>query len=213
MKRELKIVELFAGKQSLSIVAKKKGHKTFTSDINRLNGIDYVVDILDFDVNKVPFIPDFIWASPDCATWSIASGNLHFNSKSLKPKTKKAELSFLHIDKMLEIIFYFLKINPEMFYFIENPVGKLNWYINRGNLFENKIYIPRTIKLTQSSYGRIYKKPTHLFTNNFKFIPRRLDKRILGTNLKDFRNEKPNRYYCRALIPDELCNDIINSCL
>lgn len=200
-------LELFAGIQSFSKVAKERGHNVFTSDIRDLDGIDYVCDILDFEVSRVPFIPQIIWASPDCATWSVAAGNLHFNSKSLIPKTDKAKKAFIHIDKTLDIIFYFLKKNKNLKYYIENPVGKLNWYIQAGSLFSK---IPRVVKLTQSSYGRRFKKPTHIFTNDLLFKPRPLDKRILGTNLKCFRDGKRG-YYDRAMLPAELCKEIIIS--
>jgi hypothetical protein len=56
-----KVLELFAGKNRFSTIARNEfGAKTFTSDIKEMDGIDYVVDIHNFDVNKVPFIPDVI---------------------------------------------------------------------------------------------------------------------------------------------------------
>ena len=64
----MKVLELFAGEQCFSNVAKQLGYETFTSDILPLPGIDYAVDIFDFDVRVVPFVPDVIWASPDCST-------------------------------------------------------------------------------------------------------------------------------------------------
>jgi hypothetical protein len=134
--------------------------------------------------------------------WSKASGNLHFDAKSLKPKTQKAKDAFLMIDKMLEIIAYFLKINPNLFYYIENPVGRLNWVLMPGTLF-NKVDYKFTI--TQNSYGKIFRKPTHIFTNNKDFIPRPINKEI--TNL-DLRNSGFG-YYFRASIPDELCRDVL----
>ena len=33
--------------------------------------------ILNFDVKKVPFKPDIIWASPPCTTYSIAAISHH----------------------------------------------------------------------------------------------------------------------------------------
>ncbi len=202
----MKILELFAGKNKFSTIARDEfDAETFTSDIKEMDGIDYVIDINNFDVNKVPFIPDVIWASPDCAVWSKASGNLHFDAKSLKPKTQKAKNAFLMIDKMLEIIAYFLKLNPNLLYYIENPVGRLNWVLMPGTLF-NKVDYKFTI--TQNSYGKLFRKPTHIFTNNKDFIPRPINKEITNLNLCNYGDGK-SRYYLRASLPDELCCDVL----
>ena len=62
----MKLLELFAGSRSFCKEAEKAGWETFSSDFKPFEGIDYVVNILEFDVNKVPFIPDVIHASPPC---------------------------------------------------------------------------------------------------------------------------------------------------
>lgn len=213
------IIELFAGSQSFSNVARLKGFKTFTSDIADMPGIDYPVDILDFDVEMVPFIPDAIWASPDCSTWSKASGNLHFDAKSLTPKTQKAKKSFLIIDKTIEIIFHFLNLNPDLKYYIENPRGRMQKYLQAGTLFGK---IPRLIVLDQCQYGREYQKTTHIFTNDIKFRERRrcpgIKKCGHQKNFKNHGDSKINKngwlssnYYERAKIPFELCDDILSN--
>ena len=76
----MKILELFAGSCSFSNVAKEYGHETFTVDngtdfmtLNHYTKIDLVQDILELDVDDIPFQPDIIWASPPCTTFSIAS--------------------------------------------------------------------------------------------------------------------------------------------
>jgi len=56
-----KVLELFAGSRSIGKAAQELGYDVFSSDINSFDDIDYVVDILEFDVSKVPFVPDFIW--------------------------------------------------------------------------------------------------------------------------------------------------------
>ena len=60
----MKIVELFAGGRSFSKVAEANGHTTFDTDIDDLDGIDLAIDIMQFEPNMVPFIPDVVWASP-----------------------------------------------------------------------------------------------------------------------------------------------------
>lgn len=210
----MKILELFAGSQSFSKVARELGFQTFTSDIIVADGIDYSTDIMEFDVNTVPFVPDLIWASPDCATWSIAAGKTHFDKRSLAPKTKKAEIAFLHIDKTISIINYFAGVNEKLIYFIENPVGRLRWYLQAGTVF-SKLHC-RVVTVNQSDYGREFKKPTDLFTNS-SFVGRK--KVLSGTKriredsngYKNWRADNKGGYYNRALIAPELCKEILNN--
>ena len=214
----MNILELFAGKQCFSNVAREMSFTTFTSDINPLPGIDYVIDILDFDVTKVPFIPDVIWASPDCAVWSKAAGKLHFDSKSLIPKTDKAVKAFLIIDKTIEILDYFLSINKNLKFYVENPQGKLQKYLQVGSLFGK---LPRMVVIDQCQYGRNYQKTSHIFTNDFDWIPKARcqgrpicshEKNIknAGTGMKSSLGNLANHsYYERAKIPYDLCDEIL----
>ena len=68
----MKVLELFAGSRSFSKVAEEMGMETFTTDYKDFDKIDYVVDLLDFNINKIPFKPDVIWASPPCTYFSVA---------------------------------------------------------------------------------------------------------------------------------------------
>jgi len=213
-----KTIELFAGSQSFTKVAKELNCETFTSDIKDLQGINYVIDILTFDVNRVPFIPDIIWASPDCSTWSKAAGSIHFDGKKIIPKTEKAVKSILIIEKTLQIIFHFLSINPGLKYYIENPEGKLQKYLQAGTLFGN---INRLVVLDQCQYGREFKKRTHIFTNDFQWKPRKLCKgKQFCTHKSNIQNSGLKKtsslglldklqYYQRAMIPRELCLEIL----
>ena len=55
----MKVLELFAGSRSFSKVAEEMGMETFTTDFKSFDKIDYVVDILDFDVSS-----DFVLKPP-----------------------------------------------------------------------------------------------------------------------------------------------------
>lgn len=83
-------LELFAGTKSFSSVAKLYGLSTFTSDFDSSFNTDYTVDIMQFDNSKVPFKPDFIWASPPCETFSVASLGHHWmgGKGAYVPKTQ-----------------------------------------------------------------------------------------------------------------------------
>ena len=116
----MKVLELFAGSRSFSKEAEKLGYDTFTVDIKDFDDIDYVVDILDFDFDKIPFVPDVIWASPPCTHFSVLQIGRHWN-KDHTPKTEQAKLSMKIVKKTIEIIKHF----PGCKFFIENPRAKL----------------------------------------------------------------------------------------
>ena len=69
----MKVLELFAGSRSVGKIAEQLGMEVFSSDLIEFDGIHYPISILDFDVTKVPFQPDVIWASPPCTGFSVAA--------------------------------------------------------------------------------------------------------------------------------------------
>lgn len=151
----MKVLELFAGSRSIGKTAESLGYEVFSSDINSFENIDYVVDILEFDINKIPFKPDLIWASPPCTYFSVASIGKHWN-KDNTPKTKDAVLGVKIVKKTIDII---NKIQPK-YWFIENPRGKLR----KLDFMEQ---LPRTT-IWYCTYGDKRAKPTDIWTNNLK---------------------------------------------
>ena len=73
-------------------------------------------------MEDIHFIPDIVWASPDCTTYSIAACSTHRN-KDKSPKSDYA-IKCDNVNKhWLNLIKEYLKINPNLIYFIENPRG------------------------------------------------------------------------------------------
>ena len=69
------ILELFCGTKSFSNVAEKRKHKCFTIDIKENFNPSLCMDIMEFDIDKIPKEfqrPDVIWASPPCIEYSHA---------------------------------------------------------------------------------------------------------------------------------------------
>lgn len=62
----MNIVEFCSGTGSFSNIAKERGHKTFTIDIEPSFKPDLCKDILKVTKEDIPFQPDIIWASPPC---------------------------------------------------------------------------------------------------------------------------------------------------
>jgi len=215
----MKILELFAGSRSFSKVAEELGHETFSVDIKDFKNIDYVTNILEFDVSKVPFKPDVIWASPPCTYFSVASIGHHWN-KDHTPKTLEAIVGCQIVRKTLEIINYF---QPD-FFFIENPRGKL-----RKLSFMQKL--PR-VTVTYCQYGDTRMKPTDIWTNHLSSNDLFGDNKLQGWLPRPVCNNRKKGNIChhekaprgsktgvqgeknnyeRSKVPYELCKEILLS--
>ena len=199
----MKVLELFAGSRSFSKAAEAKGFEVFTSDYKDFEGIDYVCDILDFDVSKVPFKPDIIWASPPCTYFSVASIGKHWN-KDNTPKSKQAEVGVKIVKKTIEIIEMF---QPDYF-FIENPRGKLR------KLDFMQEWDRATV--TYCQYGDTRMKPTDIWHNNRHWIPKPMCKNGDPCHESAPRGSRTGTQglkgnYERSKVPEELCNDILDS--
>ena len=212
----MKVLELFAGSRSFSKVAEEMEMETFTTDIKQFDKIDYVCDIMDFDVSRVPFRPDIIWASPPCTYFSVASIGHHWH-KDHTPKTDQAKLGVQIVQKTLDIIDMF---QPKHF-FIENPRGKLRKLdVVKG--------IPRTT-VCYCQYGDTRLKPTDIWTDNLAdwfnkkgWKPRAMcnyrQKNCNCHHEKAPRGSKTGTQglkgnYERSVVPYELCKEILKSCI
>lgn len=211
----MKVLELFAGSRSIGKEAEIMGMEVFSSDINDFEKIDYVVDILNFDVTKVPFIPDVIWASPPCTFFSVASIGHHWHIDNT-PKTENAKLGVIIVKKTIEIINYFMQLNPNLKFFIENPRGKLR------KLDFMQCFDRTTVMYCQ--YGDDRMKPTDIWSNNLWSIYN-----MDGFKAKTCHNGNTNCHhapaprgsqtgtqgrkgsYNRSKIPSELCMEILQS--
>ena len=133
----MKVLELFAGSRSIGNVAELLGMEVFSSDVKQYGSINYVCDILKFDLNKLPFKPDIIWASPPCTGFSVASLGHHWTGgkNAYIPATDTARLGIALAKKTLEIINH---LKPK-YYFIENPRGVLR-KLDFMKLLKNKSY-------------------------------------------------------------------------
>lgn len=205
----MNILELFAGSRSVGKVAKELGMNVFSSDINNFDDIDYVVDILEFDFTKVPFKPDIIWASPPCTSFSVASLGHHWeyiDKKTHSPKTDSAKLGMKLVLRTLDIIDHF---KPK-YWFMENPRGVLR-----------KLPIVKGLKrqtVTYCQYGDERMKPTDIWTNSELWIPRPMCKNGDPCHVSAPRGSQTGTQgrkgaYERSKIPNELCVEILKSCI
>jgi hypothetical protein len=204
----MKVLELFAGSRSIGKVADELGYEVFSVDINNFEGIDLVKNIEFLTKEDIPFIPDVIWASPPCTTYSIAAIGHHRNMG--KPKTDFAAKSDRLVINTLKLI---KEYNCK--YFIENPRG----YLRKMDFMKG---IPKTT-VWYCTYGDMRAKPTDIWSNNIYSLfnvngwkPRAI---CFNGNTNCHHQPAPRgsrtgtqglkNNYERSKVPYELCKEIL----
>jgi len=204
----MKLLELFAGSRSVGNVAEQKGMNVFSVDWQKFDKIDLAIDIEELQKKDIPFIPDVIWASPDCTTYTIAAISTHRNGT--EPKSEYAKKCDRVNQHFISLINDYLLINPNMVFFIENPRGMLR------KMPFMKDFKRHTIWYCQ--YGDDRAKPTDIWTNSETWIPRPMCKNG-NPNCNHERAPRGSKTgtqgkkgsYNRSKIPNELCVEILES--
>jgi len=212
------ILELFAGSRSVGKVAESKGYNVFSIDWEKYENINLSKDIEYLTQEDVPFIPDMIWASPDCTTYSIAAISTHRTNR-IEPKSDYAKKSDAVNRHVVQLIKRYMQINPNMVFFIENPRGMLRHMPFMQEFKRHTIWY--------CQYGDERAKPTDIWTNSTIWIPRPEchnykygdDGNIINKHCHHAsarRGAKTgtqgrNGSYERSKIPEALCQEIINT--
>lgn len=209
----MKILELFAGTRSVSKAFEARGHETFCVDWNKdFDGIDLYADIGELTAQEIidKFgVPDVIWASPDCTTFSVAAISKHRRknkeTNSLDPISDYAKRCDEIDQHVIELI---KELNPKC-YFIENPRGgmrKMSWMQD----------LPR-YTVTYCQYGERRMKPTDIWTNHPdpKFKPPCKN----GDPCHDAAprgsqtgTQSSNCAIVKSMIPKQLCEHVVDIC-
>ena len=211
--KKLKILELHAGSRSVGKVCEELGHDVFSVDWTNYEGIDLVIDIQLLKPSDIPFIPDIIWTSPDCTTYSIAAISHHRKgTEPVSEYAKKCDAVNVH---QIELINYYLKINPDLKFYIENPRGMMRKMPFVKDIDRTTVWYCR--------YGDNRAKPTDIFTNNLFSITNQngwIPKEPCHNGNKNCHHESAPRgsktgtqgrkdSYNRSMIPDELIREIL----
>lgn len=210
----MKVLELFAGTRSISKAFEKYGHETYSIEWDKdFENISMYADISTIkakDIIKLcGGVPDVIWASPDCTTYSIAAishhRRLNEETGNLDPVSEYAKFCDRTNRHVLDLI---NELKPK-YYFIENPRGGM-----RKMDFMRGLY---RYTVTYCQYGDTRMKPTDIWTNHpdpqFKPMCKNGDTchvsapRGARTGTQGLKGARE-----RAVIPKELCEHIVEIC-
>lgn len=157
----MKVLELFCGTKSISNVFKERGHEVFTIDWEKGFNPDLVADIGSLTADDIlklcGGLPDVIWASPDCTSYSVAAISYHRQREADGNLTPRSEYAKFCDKVNLNVISLIKELNPK-YWFIENPRGGM-----RKMRFMRDL--PR-YTVTYCQYGDKRMKPTDLWTNH-----------------------------------------------
>ena len=205
MRSKLNILELFAGSCSFSNTFNNYDN-TFTVDWEQHGKIDLVKDINLLGVSDVPFLPDVIWSSPDCTTYSIAAVSKHRN-KDYTGKSEKAKQSDKLVKHVIDLIKQWQDLNANLIYFIENPRGMLRKMPFMQEFNRSTIWY--------CQYGDDRAKPTDIWSNSNTWKPR---PECFNGNVNCHHEKAPRGSktgtqgikgaYNRSKIPVELCLEV-----
>ena len=210
----MKVLELFAGTRSIGKAFEAKGHEVYSVDWEKsLENINLYSDIGSLTANEILEKfgrPDVIWASPDCATYSIA-GIYHHRTKNhvtgeCEPLSDYARLC----DTVNAHVVSLIRELAPKYYFIENPMAGL-----RTMKFMQDL--PR-YTVTYCQYGDKRQKYTDIWTNhpNPQFKPpckvgdKCHEAAPRGSHKSGTLGCKNSKE--RGRIPDLLCKHIVNIC-
>lgn len=203
----MKILELFSGFGDISKAFAERGHEVF-----RVDWSEKVEAELHADVSKLTAddiielcggVPDVIWASPDCTTYSIATHRHRTKLEGLLPKTQYAwECDMINVS-MWHLIDELVRRGTRL-YFVENPRGRMR----HMPFVENRIrHTTFYCMYGRTDNGKATMKPTDIWTNldnaSFEVCNRQHEHSSQSYDVG--RN-----YLTRGSIPPLLCQHIVS---
>ena len=146
-----RLLDIFSGTGSVADVAESMGYSVRTLDLDERRDVDYCVDILCFEYERVlaDWVPDVIWASPPCTQYSIAK------------TTGRRDLRLANriVRAVLDIIEWAHARNPRLLWIVENPQ---TGFLKDQRMMKHLPYHDADY----CQYGFPYRKRTRFWTNH-----------------------------------------------
>lgn len=170
-------LELFSGAGTISKSFSALGATTYTVDWSTKINADLHADVsmlsLDDIIHLCDRVPDVVWASPQCTTYSIATHRHRSIKNNLVPETALA----VQDDKVNKALWNLIDVLLEYgtkYYFVENPKGRMrHMYFVKDRPRYTISYCSYGLKGFAKGFENTYiMKPTDIWTNhpNPKFL-------------------------------------------
>lgn len=208
------IYDFFAGTGSATKAFEDAGHTVIKIELDEYFEA-HERDILQLDaqylIDKYGK-PDFIWASPPCTTFSVASLRWYWTKENGKavPKNEKTLAGIRLVEHTVKLI---QDLNPTIGWLMENPRGMLR----KQDVVKD---LPRQT-VTYCQYGKSYMKPTDLWGYVPGWKPRPMCKPGAGCHEFSKRSSRSGlqgalipgmkRTAVRAMVPHELSLEIMKA--
>ena len=208
----MQILELFSGGQSVARCARELGHTVLTLDISPKHGPDLCMSVLGFipGITIPAFVPDFIWASPPCESYSLARSNVTKDEK--EEAMRAADELVAHTLKIIR--FYTLR---GCHFCIENPASSRLW--------KREVTMPLLMGCeycitSYCSFGMRYRKNTRIASSFPLNLPRCPGAGLCPAMIGSIHMEHAqrggggaiNKYHTQDelhSIPSELCRSVL----
>lgn len=151
------IFDFFSGTGSSTQAFVEAGHTVISFELDKSFKATENIDIMTLTPEYLLATygqPDFIWASPPCTAFSVASIGHHWDNSSGLPKPKTPQASY-NQEIVEHTRFLAEALNPTYGFLIENPRGMLRKLAPVQGLDR--------VTITYCQYGDTRQKPTDLW--------------------------------------------------
>ena len=212
---KLLVFDFFAGTGSSTKAFQDAGHTVISFELDDYFEATENVDILTLDADsliKKYGRPDFIWASPPCTTFSVASIRHYWTYEDgiARPKNEKTLHGIKVVAHTIKLI---SELKPKYGWLMENPRGMLRKQLVVEGL-------PRQT-ITYCQYGDFRMKPTDLWGHVPGWTPRPMckpsmtchnsAKRGSDTGTQGIGGGGKRGSRLRSMVPGELSQEILEA--
>ena len=204
-----KMLDLFCGTKSMANAFEVAGWEVYTVDWDESFNPTLCADIGSLTKEDIielcGGVPDVVWMSPDCTTYSVAAVRYHREKTATDDLKPKSEYAIKCDEVNTHIINTIINEVKPRYWFIENPRGCMR----KMGFMKG---LPR-YTVTYCQYGDTRMKPTDIWTNHSdpQFKPpckngapcHTAAPRGSSTGTQGLKNKKE-----RSRIPEALCKHI-----